>query len=245
VLDKNPDIYAVAMVHHETTTGILNPIEDIGGLAKQNGKRFIVDTISSFAGIPIDIKTANIDFMMSTSNKCLQGMAGISFIICRRDELEKTKSYPRRSFYLSLYDQYEYFEKHHQMRFTPPVQTLYALRRAIDEFFEEGLDNRYQRYTRNWMTLRTGIEKLGLRILTHPQQESHLLITILYPEDSCFDFDRLHDVLYERGFTIYPGKIGKKDTFRLANMGAINYHDLEAFLKALREVLLDMGVRLP
>jgi len=171
-------ISCVAAIHHETTTGILNPIEEIGRTAKKHNCVFIVDTISSFAGIPFSIKKCNIDFMASTSNKCIQGMAGIGFVICKKSELIKTKKYPRRSFYLNLFDQYDYFEKNKQMRFTPPVQTIYALRQAIDEFFEEGAENRYKRYHKNWETLVAGMEKLGFeRLLNNNQEESCILTT--------------------------------------------------------------------
>ena len=244
-LQQDAEIAVVGMVHHETTTGLLNPIQDIGALVRQYNKLFVVDTISSFAGIPLDIKACNIDFMMSTSNKCLQGMAGIAFVICRIAELERIQSSPRRSFYLSLYDQYAYFERNLQMRFTPPVQTMYALRQAIDEFLAEGMEQRYARYTRNWHVLRKGMQELGFRILTQPEQESHILITVEYPDSPAFDFDVLHDRLYERGITIYPGKTGKKDTFRLANMGAITEEDIQYFLGSLREILIELNIQLP
>ncbi len=243
-LTKDADIACVAMIHHETTTGILNPIKAIGELVKKYKKVFIVDTISSFAGVRINIKECNIDFMMSTSNKCIQGMAGLCFVICKKDELNKIKDYPRRSYYLSLYDQYDYFIKQHQMRFTPPVQTIYALRKAIDEFLEEGYENRVARYTKSWEVLRKGVEALGFKILTKPEDESHILITLFYPEDPRFDFDKLHDRLYEKGFTIYPGKIGKGGTFRIANMGAIDYRDIEEFLAVFKKTLEELKVTL-
>jgi 2-aminoethylphosphonate-pyruvate transaminase len=237
ILDKDSEISCICMIHHETTTGILNPVKKIGELVKKRKKTFIVDTISSFAGVPINIKEFNIDFMMSTSNKCIQGMAGVCFVICKNDELEKIKEYHKRSFYLDLYDQYKYFKENHQMRFTPPVQTIYALRKAIDEFLQEGYENRVKRYSKNWRVLRKGMEDLGFKILTKPEEESHILITLMYPEN--FDFDKIHDELYKRGFTIYPGKVGKKETFRLANMGAIDHHDINDFLKNLKEVLIE------
>lgn len=240
MLEEHPEVSTVAMVHHETTSGLLNPLHAIGSMVKSFGKLFIVDTISSFAGIPLDVKSDQIDFMVSTSNKCLQGMAGISFAIAKTSELLKLKDYPRRNFYLSLYDQHDFFSKSLQMRFTPPVQTMYALRKAIDELLSEGLQNRIARYTRNWKVLRKGLEDLGLKILTRPEEESHLLVTIHYPEIPGFDFDRLHDELYKRSFTIYPGKIGALNTFRLAVMGAIDEADIRNFLDALSDVLSKM-----
>ena len=244
ILKKDGEISCVAVTHHETTIGILNPIEEIGEITKQNNCTFIVDTISSFAGIPFSIIKCNIDFMMSTSNKCIQGMAGVGFVICNKNKLIKTKNYSRRSFYLNLYDQYEYFEKNNQMRFTPPVQVLYALRQAIDEFFEEGAENRYKRYCKNWETLVNGMEKLGFkRLLNNDDEESHILTTFLDPDDSNYNFEKMHDLLKEKGFTIYPGKLRDEKTFRLANMGAIDYKDIESFLITLNETLKEMRIK--
>lgn len=237
VLLNDDQIACVSVVHHETTTGLLNPIREIGILVKKYNKTYIVDTISSFAGIPIDIKDNNIDFMMSTSNKCIQGMAGVCFIICNKKELDKTKNYPRISFYLNLYDQYEYFHKNYQMRFTPPVQTIYALRKAIDELFEEGIENRYIRYTKSWETLRKGLLEMGFNLLLNENIESHLLLTVLEPISSNYDFNKMHDLLYKMGFTIYPGKIGGMNTFRIANIGNIDYKDIKKFLEILKKYL--------
>lgn len=243
ILRNDNAIECVAIVHHETTTGLLNPVEKIGGIAKKYGKLFVVDAISSFGGIPIDIKKFQIDFLMSVSNKCLQGLPGISFVVCRKRELEKIKNYPRRSFYLSLYDQYECFRDNQEFRFTPPVQAVYALRKAIDEFLEEGAEKRFSRYKKNWLALREGVQKLGFEILLKPEQEAHLLITVLYPKDPSFDFMELHDRLYKRGFTIYPGKIGI-GTFRLANIGDLDAKDISDFLAELKSVIKEMGVKL-
>lgn len=242
-LEKDKNIACLAMVHHETTTGMLNPIKEIGNIAKENNCIFIVDTVSSFAGIPINIKDYKIDFMFSTSNKCIQGTAGLAFVICRKDELEKTKNYPPRSFYLNLYQQYDYFEKKGQMQFTPPVQVIHALRQATEEYFEEGGENRYNRYTKSWQTLRKGLKEIGFKFLLKEEKESHILTTILEPENPNYDFSKLHDLLYEEGFTIYPGKIGKKGTFRLANMGAIDYRDIKDFIVILKRILHKMGVK--
>ena len=171
-------------------------------------------------------------------------MAGVAFVICRKEKLEKTKNYPLRSFYLNLYQQYDYFEKTGQMQFTPPVQVIYALRQAIKEFFKEGGENRYKRYTKSWQILRKGLKEMGFKFLLKETEESHILTTILDPEHQNYDFNKMHDLLYERGFTIYPGKIGNKNTFRIANMGAIDHKDIEIFLKALKETLDEMRIKL-
>lgn len=239
-LKNDNQIACLAMVHHETTTGLLNPIKEVGEIVKENGCVFIVDTISSFAGIPIDIRECKIDYMMSTSNKCIQGMAGIAFIICKKDELDKLKDYPPRSYYLNLYNQYKYFEKTGQSQFTPPVQILYALKQAIKEYFNEGGENRYQRYTENWKVLRQGLVDLGFKFFHEAIDESHILLTVYDPDLPKFDFDIMHDYLFDRGFTIYPGKIGNKNTFRLANMGEINVKDIKKFLKTLKTYLISI-----
>jgi 2-aminoethylphosphonate aminotransferase len=244
-LGKNKDIACVAIIHHETTTGMLNPIKEIGDIVKKNNCIFIVDTVSSFAGIPINIKDCKIDFMFSTSNKCIQGMAGLSFVICRKDELEKTKKYIPRSFYLNLFQQYDYFEKKGEMRFTPPVQVIYALKQAIKEYFEEGGKSRYKRYAENWQALRKGLKEIGFRFLLKERQESRLLMTIIEPLDSNYDFTIMHDLLYKRGFTIYPGKLYNLNTFRLAVIGDLRVKDILDFIKALKSVLTEMGVELP
>ncbi len=243
ILGKDKKIACLAVIHHETSTGVLNPIKAIGKIAKKNNCVYIVDAISSYAGIPIDIKNNNIDFLMSTSNKCIQGMAGIAFVICRKAALDKIKHYPRRSFYLSLYDQFAYFEKTGQMQFTSPVQVIYALKQAIREYFREGGLKRYNRYTANWRILRKGLLKLGFKLLLKKDNESHLLMTICYLDDRNFDFNIMHDLLYKKGFTVYPGNLGSKETFRLGNIGDLHPKDINNFLKALREVLIKIKVR--
>ena len=240
ILKVTKNVSCVAMVHHETTTGILNPLEEIGWIAKRFKCELIVDAISSFAGIPMNIKNTKVDYLISSSNKCIQGMAGVVFVICKRSALMKTRHYKRRSYYLNLFDQYENFEKCEEMRFTPPVQVLYALKQAIKEYESEGGMNRYKRYTENWKTLREGLIKLGFELLLDESLESHILLTVKNPKDKNFSFKILHDLLYLKGFTIYPGKIYDQKTFRLANMGAINKDDMRAFLKALKRSLKKM-----
>lgn len=237
VLRNDKEIACLAVVHHETTSGILNPIGEIGDVAKKNNCVYIVDTISSFAGIPIDIKESGIDFMMSASNKCIQGMAGVAFIICKKDEIERIKNNPQRSFYLNLYNQYRHLEETGQFQFTPPVQTIYALRQAIKEYFAEGGDNRYKRYTENWKALRQGLGAMGFKFLLDAKDESHILLTVFEPGSENYSFDTMHDFLYERRFTVYPGKIGAKRTFRLANIGNIYPEDIKRFLALMKEYM--------
>lgn len=240
-LKQDSQIAVVGMIHHETTTGMLNPVQQVGELCKQYNKLFVVDAISSFAGIPFSIQDYHIDFMASTSNKCIQGMPGCTFIIARRESFEQLKNNRPRSFYLNLYQNYEHFEKSQQTPFTPPVQVLYALQCAIEEFFAEGAQKRHQRYFENWQHLVAGMQRLGFRKLLPDEQESHILTTFHYLNEPYFNFDRMHDMMYDRGFTIYPGKIGGQNTFRLANMGAVTHQDMDNFCQNLEQVLHLMG----
>lgn len=241
-LQGDAEITHVCVVHHETTTGMLNPIREIGEVVHSLGRLFIADTISSFAGIPIGIRNDHIDYLMSTSNKCIQGMAGLCFVICKKSEIEKTATYPSRSFYLNLYQQYRYFEEHEEMQFTPPVQIIYALRQAIKECLEEGIEDRYMRYCDSWEVLNDGLEYLGFRVLLPKEMHSRILTAVVEPEHKKYSFDVMHDLLLERGFTIYPGKISSNRTFRIANMGAIDREDIESFLKALGEIVGEIGL---
>ena len=172
-------------------------------------------------------------------------MAGIAFVICKNISLEKIKKYPKRSFYLDLFSQYDYLEKKKQMRFTPPVQVMYALKQAIAEFFKEGAENRYSRYKKNYQTLLNGLTEKGFDIFLEDNIAcSNLLVTINEPNHPNFDFKLFHDKLYKKGFTIYPGKLKDEKTFRIAVMGAINHKDIKYFLIALNEVLGEMKVYL-
>jgi 2-aminoethylphosphonate-pyruvate transaminase len=234
ILSKNKNkISHLAFVHHETTVGILNPLELISKLAMKYEIEIIVDAMSSFAGIPIDVKESNIQYLISSANKCIQGMAGISFVICNKDSLKKTKNYRRRCFYFNLYDNYTFFSEHNQMQFTPPVQVLYALRQAINEYFIETEKGRANRYTELYEVLKNGLVKLGFKFLVDDKFHAKILTSIIEPDDKNYNFTEMHDYLYENGFTIYPGKGAKQNTFRLANMGEIYKEDIVKFLDCL------------
>jgi len=232
----------LGVIHHETSTGMLNPVEPIARACRQHGVEVIVDAMSSYAGLVIDIEQMGADYLCSSANKCIQGMAGLSFVIARRRLLEGLRPIPGRSLYLSLADQHRHLEQHLQMRYTPPVQVLYALDQALEEFFTEGADGRHRRYLENWSVLDGGMRELGFRRLLPETQLSRILTAYLEPDHPRYRFDEMHDRLYAKGFTIYPGKGASRSTFRLANMGAIVPDDLRAFLKAMRETLTEMGV---
>jgi len=239
IIKGEGNLGVVAIVHHETTTGMRNPIEEVNKIAHRHGAVVIVDAMSSYAGIPIDVRRDDYDFLTSSANKCIQGMAGISFVICKKDELEKTKSYPRRNYYFNLWQQYNFYEEKGQMQFTPPVQTAYALNQALDEFFQETGAKRHERYAASWETLVKGLEDLNFKFLVPRRYQSKLLTAVIEPEDPNYSFDGMHDYLYERGFTIYPGKGAKKNSFRIANIGAIDRDDITRFLEVLKDYLRD------
>ncbi len=225
----------LAVVHHETTTGILNDIELLGEICKKYSIEMIVDAMSSFAGIPIDMDKMNIRYLASSSNKCIQGMAGISFVIADKKALNKTQNIKPRNLYLNIYKQYSYFKDNYQMRFTPPVQILYALKQAIIEAKSETIDKRYKRYKECCKILWDGLDRLNLNILIDKHISSMLLTSVIEPQIKNYEFDRLHDYLYSRGFTIYPGKISSENTFRIANIGDIYPDDMRRFVKILEE----------
>jgi len=227
----------LGIVYHETTTGLLNPLDVICPLAKKYNIVTIVDAVSIYAGMPMRLSELGIDFMASTSNKNIQGMAGVGFVICKKSELEKTKSIPMRNYYLNLYDQYAHFSKTGQTRFTPPVQALYALRQAILETKQETVEKRWQRYTECWRILVEAVKKFNLKMLVKEEDQSHLITAIFDPETPKYSFESLHDFARQHGFTIYPGKLGNINTFRIANIGDIKPHEMQRFTEVLKSYL--------
>lgn len=230
------DLSHVAFIHHETTVGILNPLNEICTLAHKYNLENIVDAMSSFAGIDIDVERDHVDYLVSSSNKCIQGMAGISFVIARIESLKKTTGI-KRNFYFNLWANFEYLNKNKQFLFTPPVQTLYALRQAINEYNQEGAYNRYARYASMYEIMKKRVLELGFEFLVEEKHHAKLLTSILDPKSSHYSFNEMHDYLFERGFTIYPGKVGSINTFRLSNIGEIYPSDIQDFLNIFEEYL--------
>jgi len=234
-LIKTLTIGAVFVTHHETSTGILNDIKSIGEIVSKKGLPFIVDTVSSFAGIPFLMEDCNIDYCISTSNKCIQGIAGVSFVIAKKDSIKYCKPY-YRSVYLDLYTQWRSLEEKKQGQFTVPIQVLNALKQAIDEYFQEGGQNRYERYCNNHAILVAGMKRRGFKqFLSDDVTHSCILETFYEPKG--FNFEEVHDKLLQRGFIIYPGKLLNENTFRLAVMGDLYEEDILDFLLTLDEVM--------
>ena len=223
----------LAIVHHETTTGLLNDLAAVGSLCRRHGVQLLVDAMSSFAAVPIDMSAGNIAALAASANKNLQGMAGASFVLARADSLEAARQHPPRSLYFDLVAEDAYFSTYGQMRFTAPVQTLYALRQAIDETLLETVVARRQRYDDCWATLIDGLEARGFAPIVPRSLQSRLIAAVDAGAIPGFHFEHLHDYLLERGITIYPGKIAGRETFRVANIGAIDRHDIMQFLEHL------------
>jgi len=236
IIKINKNLSHIAVVHNETTTGLLNNIEEIGSIAKKYNLEMIVDAMSSYGAIPINMESLNISYLAGSSNKNLQGLPGVSFVIARIDSLIKLRNVKQLSYYLSLKEQYEYFKTNKQTRFTPPVQTLYALKQAINETKNETIEKRYVRYKKSWKTLIKGITKLGLSYIVDEKNHSKIITAIKIPPN--IYFKDLHDHFYSIGITIYPGKINELNTFRIANIGDINHKDIKKFLYHLDSFLI-------
>jgi 2-aminoethylphosphonate-pyruvate transaminase len=226
-----PAVEAVAMVHHETTTGLLNPVAAVGALARRHRKLLLVDSVSGLAGDALDVETAGVDLVVGTANKCIQGVPGMAFVLVRTDVLERLVRHPRRSVYLSLATY-----ARHPMPFTPAVQAAYAFDEALAELLEEGVATRLARYARAAAQLRAGFARLGLELVLPPELRSSSITSLRLPEGRTYR--ELHDALKARGFVVYEGQ-GRLagDVFRVANMGHLTPADFDGFLTALGRVL--------
>lgn len=244
-LRDNPDIALVHTTHNETGTGILNPIREIGALAHRYGAVFTLDTTSTYAMRPIDIEADNIDFCMASAQKGLMAMTGLSFVVGNRALIEASAAYPTRSYYCNLFLQYDYFEKTGEMHFTPPVQTIYAALQALKEYWAEGEEAKWARHTRVFNAIHAGLDELGFRDAVRREWQSGLVVSVVYPDDPNWNFEKVHDYCYERGFTIYPGKISTTNTFRLCALGAIDEADIRDFFVVFRAALKELGVQTP
>lgn len=244
-LMNNPDIALVYTTHHETGTGILNPIREIGALAHRYNAIFTVDTTSTYAMRPINVYEDNIDFCMASAQKGLMAMTGLSFVVGRIDAIKRSADFPKRSYYCNLFMQYDFFEQTGEMHFTPPVQTIYAAVQALKEYWAEGEKNKWDRHTRVFEAIHKGLDKLGFRDVIKREWQSGLVISVLYPDDPNWDFMNIHDYCYEQGFTIYPGKISSENTFRLCALGAIDEKDIDDFFRVFKTALEYNNVSVP
>ena len=235
ILDGDGRITHVAMVHSETTSGILNDISSVAKVVKERGRTFIVDAMSSFGGVDIQVGELGIDFIVSSANKCIQGVPGFGFIIARRSELVRCKGVAR-SLSLDIYDQWETMEKGHgKWRFTSPTHVVRAFKQALTELIEEGgVEARHRRYCENHRVLVEGMRSLGFVTLLDDAIQSPIITSFLYPKTG-FDFKAFYTALKSKGFVIYPGKISKADTFRIGNIGDVHPEDFARLVEVVRE----------
>jgi 2-aminoethylphosphonate-pyruvate transaminase len=245
VLEGDSAITNVAVVHCETTTGILNPIEEIGPIVKGAGRVLIVDAMSSFGSIPIDLESIGIDYLISSANKCIEGVPGFSFIFARRTLLIATEGFAR-TLSLDLLGQWKAFEKTAQFRYTPPTHAVLAFAQALIELDAEGgIAARGARYRRNHQILISGMEQFGFRRFLPDAIQSYIITCFHYPDDPAFNFAEFYRLLSAKGMIIYPGKLTQVATFRIGNIGRLLANDMRQLLAAISESISEMKVNLP
>lgn len=236
-LEEHPEITHIAMIHSETTSGILNDVASIGELAHQYHKVFIVDAMSSFAGVEIPMEEWHIDFLISSANKCIQGVPGFSFIIANREQLQNSKGCAR-TLSLDLYDQWVGMEKDGKWRYTSPTHVVLAFAKAMRELEEEGgIQARSARYTNNMNTLIDEFEKLGFQLYVDRALQGPIIATFLYPEGTHVEFTPMYNYIKERGYAIYPGKLTDKETFRIGVIGEIYEADIRQLTSIMKDYM--------
>ncbi len=241
-LRADPSIADVVLVHCETTSGILNPLEAIATTVAAEGRGLIVDAMSSFGAIPIDLRRTPIDALIASSNKCLEGVPGIGLVLVSRARLEASAG-KCHSLSLDLHEQWRGFEANGQWRFTPPTHGLAALDAALDGLDAEGgVAGRFARYRENCQILLRGMAALGAAPLLAETLQAPIIVTFRMPADPAFRFERFYDELGRRGFLIYPGKLTGVESFRVGCIGQVRAADMEGFVAAARDAITAMGI---
>jgi len=241
-LETDTAITNVAVIHCETTTGLMNPVKEIGRMVQQSGARYFVDAMSSFGAVPIDLAEWGIDYLVSSANKCIEGVPGFGFALARREALMQTEG-NARSLSLDLLSQWEGLEQNGQFRFTPPTHALLAFHQALLELEAEGgVAGRAARYQANCETLIAGMRAMGFQEYLEPEDRGYIITSFRYPPHPNFDFDEFYRQLNDRGYVIYPGKVSQADCFRIGTIGRIFESDVNNLLAALREVVAEMGI---
>jgi 2-aminoethylphosphonate-pyruvate transaminase len=244
-LTEDPALTHVAMVHCETTTGILNPVGAVGKLVHASGRVFIVDAMSSFGAIPLSMASAGIDFLVSSANKCIEGVPGFSFVLARREPLE-TCERNARTLSLDLFQQWRGLETNGQFRFTPPTHAILAFAQALRELEAEGgAPGRAKRYQANHAALMAGMTALGFHPYLAAEHQSWIISAFHSPGDPAFQFENFYHRLARRGMVIYPGKLGRVPCFRIGNIGRLTSADMKSLVDAVAEVLRSMNVAIP
>lgn len=237
-LAADTDLTHVACVHVETTTGMLNPVESIARIVKKHRRIIILDSMSGFGGIPLDMSTLGIDFLVTSANKCIQGVPGFGIIIARRDELTKCEG-QARSISLDLYDQWTTMEKGNgKWRFTSPTHTVRAFAQALTELDEEGgVAARHRRFSENQRDLVAGMERLGFKCLLPHSLHSPIITGFHSPTNPGYNFGRFYQRLKDLGFVIYPGKVTGVDSFRIGTIGHVFPSDVNRLIEAVEQAM--------
>lgn len=236
ILEENQGITHIVMVHCETTTGILNPIEMISNLSEEYGKTLIIDAMSSFGGIEINVPELGIDYLISSANKCIQGVPGFGFVIAKLEKLRACEG-NARSLSLDLFDQWKEMDQDGKWRYTSPTHVVAAFSKAIDELVEEGgISARFTRYQSNNQILRERLEKVGVHAYISDEKQSPIITTFLFPHEH-FNFVDFYSFVKERGYVIYPGKLTDIDTFRIGNIGEIYEEDIQELCNIIEEYM--------
>jgi len=243
LLAKDSTITHVGLIHCETSTGILNPLPAIAAAVARHGKRLIVDAMSSFGALPIDVSTTPIDAVIAASGKCIEGPPGMGFVIVRRATLEGCEG-RSTSLALDLYDQWAYMEKTTQWRYTPPTHVVVAFNSALEQHATEGgQPARLARYAANGEALFEGMKALGFRSFLDASIQAPIIYTFHAPADSAYEFKRFYAEVRDRGFILYPGKLTQLETFRVGCIGAIGPSDMRAAVLAIGDAMRAMGIR--
>ncbi len=242
MLAEDKAITHVFAVHCETTSGILNPIVEIAAIVASHRRRLLVDSMSAFGALPIDAREIRYDALAASSNKCLEGVPGLGFVICRNEALEECEG-NATTLVLDLFDQAEAFARTGQYRYTPPIHVIVALGKAIEEHAAEGgVLGRGRRYRDNAKVLIDGMRAMGFRTLLPDRLQAPIIVTFHMPTDPKFVFQRFYDGLKDRGYVIYPGKLTVADSFRMGCIGRLYPEHMKGALAAVREVLDEMRV---
>ena len=243
LLDRDASISHVALVHCETSTGILNPLAEIAAVVAQRGKSLIVDAMSSFGALPIDARVTPFDALIAASGKCVEGPPGMGFVFVRKSVLERCAG-QSTSLALDLHDQWVYMEKTTQWRYTPPTHVVVALDTALSQFQEQGgQPARLARYTANYQTLIAGMAELGFRPFLDPRIQAPIIVTFHAPPDPKYGFKEFYERVRDKGFILYPGKLTQVETFRVGCIGAIGPDEMRHAVNAMRDVITEMGIR--
>jgi 2-aminoethylphosphonate-pyruvate transaminase len=244
ILKRSSSITHVFMVHCETTSGIRNPVGEVAALVAKHGRRLLIDSMSAFGALPLDSREIAFDAVSASSNKCIEGVPGLGFVLARKEALSETKG-NATTLVLDLYDQHQNFEKTGQYRFTPPIHVIVAFHQALQEFWAEGgVAGRGGRYAENGRILIEGMRALGFETLLPEKLQAPIIITFHMPKHPNFVFQRFYDALKDRGYVIYPGKLTVADSFRIGCIGRLSAKHMRGALTAVREALDEMNVSL-